>query len=239
MILSSIKENRQENRIRQFQQESKEYTKDHQFQDEQWQPGADDFVGVYSFVFLRSNVRNHHAQFHYVNDWRHDETNSQPVAHLLTFYEGFLEFVSDLDPNLKTEEGEFISTHTIAKSVERAIVNTSEKYKAIPVSWRWVPALLSHIGLEIGALRLTSVKVHDGEVTPVSCTMTIPNDFIRGITDHFEIAQEALSLAKDNLGFEMKLGEPILVEFSRTYPSHVYTDLGLQLSRFVRFELDE
>ena len=89
--------------------------------DDEWRAGADDTAPVLSYVFIKANIRNHNAQFKYMNDWKGPEVQLSPVAHMLAFYEGFLSFISDLDPSLKTKDGVFISNYTIYKGLEQGL----------------------------------------------------------------------------------------------------------------------
>jgi hypothetical protein len=278
-MMFEVRHNRTQNRKLMFERQQKEYTDEEREEDENWQAGADDVTSVYSYVFVRSKIRNHLAQFHYINDWKDNETMMQPVVHLITFYEGFSTFVQDLDPNLKTEDGQLISSFVITKSLERGVERVSRINKNQSLSFYWLPTLLCHIGLEIGGLKInTSAQqvrqsIMRGEFTPFdnnmqfidnsptrykSC-MVIPKEQeildMNGqnlkdtLIEHLEIVKQVLTLANPNIGFMVKLeyekdenGDnlppSVVIEFDRVYPSHVYSELSLQLSKFVRFELD-
>jgi hypothetical protein len=66
------------------------YTEKDALEDSNWEAGADDDTSVRVYVFIKSQVRNHHAQFKYINDWKDYSLETNPVLHLITFYEGFL-----------------------------------------------------------------------------------------------------------------------------------------------------
>jgi hypothetical protein len=277
-IMTEVRNNRTANRRAQFERQKKEYTDQDREEDDNWQAGADDVTSVYSFVFTRARIRNHHAQFHYVNDWKDHIVVQQAVVHLITFYEGFPSFVYDLDPNLKTEEGQLISTYTISKSLERGVQKASKKMKNQPVGFYWLPSLLCHIGLEIGGLKINTTPLQarqsliKGEFSPIDVqsptdsptigyknTMVIPRDqeildmnnqnLKDTLIDNVLTVRRVLSFAAPDIGFNIVLesetgenGEEIrpavVIEFSRVYPSHVYSELSLVMSKFVRFELD-
>jgi hypothetical protein len=272
IIMNEIRLSRTLNRQEQFRRQNKEYTASDQEEDENWQPGADDVTSVYSYVFLRARIRNHHAQFYYINDWKDHEVINQPVVHLITFYEGFLSFVMDLDPNLRTEEGQFISTYTISKSLERGVERQIIRNKNQPFSFYWLPSLLCHIGLEIGGLKINtygkSISPKD-DTSPIDkiptliiptvkkSTLVIPPDqeildmnnqnLMNTLIDNIEMVTQVLTTSNPDAGFIVKLEKNeeganlpplVVIEFDRVYPSHVYSELSLLMSKFVRFELD-
>jgi hypothetical protein len=269
-IMTEIRLYRAINRKDQFLQQNRTYTESDQEEDEAWQPGADDVTSVYSYVFLRARIRNNHAQFHYINDWKDHDVINQPVVHLITFYEGFLSFVMDLDPNLKTEEGQFISTYTISKSLERGVERQIIRNKNQPFSFYWLPSLLCHIGLEIGGLKINTYGQKSisprGETSPIEkipsimipnkkSTLVIPPDqeildmnnqnLMNTLIDNIDMVTQVLAASSPDAGFMVKLekveGEAVplvVIEFDRVYPSHVYSELSLLMSKFVRFELD-
>lgn len=72
------------------------YSEEDALEDENWQPGADNVTGIETFVFIKSKLRNHYAQFKYINDWKDNNIMLQPVSHLITFYERFLKFVEGM-----------------------------------------------------------------------------------------------------------------------------------------------
>lgn len=143
--------------------------------------------------------------------------------------------------------------------MERSIQYFLSCNKNQTISLHWLPLLLSHIGLEIGGLRITNVQANNTQavaedaLTPIRTSgiafkraLIISEnsaaDLSRNIIDNFDTVQNILSRAQANLGFIVELAnnkKEVIVEFSRTYPSHVYTDLSLLISRFVIFELEE
>ncbi|KAL0488323.1 hypothetical protein AKO1_008762, partial [Acrasis kona] len=223
-VMTEIRLNRLVNRQEQFKKNGKVYTEQDREEDENFQPGADDSTSVYSYVFMRARVRNHHAQFQYINDWRDQEVTSQPVSHLIAFYEGFLTFVMGLDHNLKTEDGQFISTYSISKSLERGIEKQVFTNKNQPFSFYWLPSLLIHIGLEIGGLKITTKSTQrDDQSSPVSpmdaqparSTLVIPKDkeildmnnqnLMNALIDNISMVNKVLDEAKKDIGFQVKL----------------------------------
>ncbi|KAL0476889.1 ARC3 [Acrasis kona] len=249
LMLMEIRNIRKANKIEDLNKQNVIYSDEMRQEDDSWQPGADDCVGVYSYVFLKSRVRNHYAQFHYINDWMHEEMHSQPVAHTLAFYEGFLEYVKDLDPNLVTEEGEFVNVQTIARSLERSIQKAKSVQKETHTFIHWIPALLSRIGLDAGGLRIRSQDQTPSSpsTTCVVASLVITEpELSKNLIKNFEVVEQIVSDCYSCLGFDIKKrlqkdsGQPqIIVEFGRTYPSHVYSQLGLLMTRFIRFDLEE
>jgi hypothetical protein len=98
VLLLEIRDYRAKNRIYEKEQTGS-YTEEDALEDSEWQPGADDATPVETYVFIKAQIRNHHAQFKYITDWKDENVRLLPVSHLITFYEGFLNFI----------EGEYIS----------------------------------------------------------------------------------------------------------------------------------
>ena len=100
-----------------------------------WQPGADDVTSLYTYSFIKTNIGNYTALFNYVNDWKSPHTSLKPVSHVISFFEGFLAYIMDLDPNLTVKQSElgesmgdasedsyvYISKYGLTKQLERAI----------------------------------------------------------------------------------------------------------------------
>jgi len=100
-----------------------------------WQPGADDVTSIYTYLFIKSNVGNFTALFNYINDWKSSHISLRPVSHVISFFEGFLNYIVDLDPNLTVKQSElgegtcqsqddnyvFISKYGLTKQLERGI----------------------------------------------------------------------------------------------------------------------
>ncbi|KAG2383688.1 hypothetical protein C9374_004359 [Naegleria lovaniensis] len=116
---------------------------------EEWQAGADDVTSVYSYIFSKSSIDNFTATFHYVNDWKSEQVNFDPVSHIIRFYEGYLSYIQDIDPNI-LHEGQFISKYSLTSSLESAIEGRIIFYRDKNLPFFWLPSLLVHVGLEIG-----------------------------------------------------------------------------------------
>ncbi|KAG2373375.1 hypothetical protein C9374_012241 [Naegleria lovaniensis] len=100
-----------------------------------WQPGADDVTSLYTYTFIKTNIGNYTALFNYINDWKPPHTSLRPVSHVISFFEGFLNYIVDLDPNLTVKQSElgenigensddtyvFISKYGLTKQLERGI----------------------------------------------------------------------------------------------------------------------
>lgn len=76
--------------------ENQEYTKEMEQEDDEWQPGMDDAIGTYTYVWIAAGIDNHYAQYNYINDWKGKDVALDPVIHSITFYEGFSSMVLDL-----------------------------------------------------------------------------------------------------------------------------------------------
>ncbi|KAF0971889.1 hypothetical protein FDP41_009585 [Naegleria fowleri] len=116
---------------------------------EEWQAGADDVTSVYSYIFSKSSIDNFTATFHYVNDWKSEQVNFDPVSHIIRFYEGYLSYIQDIDPNI-LHDGQFISKYSLTSSLESAIEGRVLVYRDKNLPFFWLPSLLVHVGLEIG-----------------------------------------------------------------------------------------
>jgi hypothetical protein len=72
--------------------------------------------------------------------------------------------------------------------------------------------------------------------------MSIKNETLcKQIKPHIVIVKELCVCAKE-LGFSIELNEvdeipEIVVSFTRTYPSHVYSDMSMFVSRHLRFDV--
>ncbi|KAL9641976.1 hypothetical protein ABK040_004033 [Willaertia magna] len=93
--------------------------------EEDWQPGADDITSVYTYIFCKANLGNYTAVFHYINDWKSGDVSLSAVSHVISFMEGFLSYIIDLDINLIVQDKfgneQFISKYSLIKNLERAI----------------------------------------------------------------------------------------------------------------------
>jgi len=229
-VLVEVKQNRSNNRKKkreiQGRSSAEEDTKD-----DEWRAGADDTAPVLSYLFIKANIRNHNAQFKYMNDWKAPDVQLSPVSHILAFYEGFLSFISDLDPSLKTNDGVFISNYTIYKGLERGLEKEVFNGNNDVHSFSWLPSLLIFVSLEVGRRSgeaLTRLHV------PSRGHMRLGASLLQNI----DSVQRVLSYSK-LLGFTVSLenGE-VYVNFENIYPTVLYSEISVQMTKFIHFELD-
>ncbi len=233
VLLLEVRQHRAANR--RIEKEKKGgYTEADAQEDEEWQPGAEDATPVETYVFIKAKIRNHHSQFKYINDWKDDSVRLHPVSHLITFYEGFLNFIEDLDPSLKNRDGIFISNYTITKDFERAIENEIKgvpRHEIQPTLFNWVPLILVFLSLEVGRRSGTTI---DRIEIPSDSHMKLASSIIQ----NQETVQRVLSRVK-LLGFSVVVENgSVFLEMSTVLPTHVYSDSALQMTKFIRFELD-
>lgn len=95
-IMREVRATRKQRRKQRAVDKGQEYTDEMEHEDEAWQPGIEDVIGVYTYVFIHAQIDNHHAQFHFINDWKGKEIVLDSVYHTITFYEGFPSLVLDL-----------------------------------------------------------------------------------------------------------------------------------------------
>jgi hypothetical protein len=88
---------------------------------------------IYFYVLILSDITNHHANYYFINDWKmkyiNEEMISNPVYSTITFFLGFLDQVMDLDPNLKSSDGVFISKIEIVSQFK---YQDFENFKFLP-----------------------------------------------------------------------------------------------------------
>ena len=58
-------------------------------------------------------------------DWKDEGIDLDPVSHVLTFYEGFLGLVMDLDPNVYSGDGLLIPPFVISNAIKIACQQVS------------------------------------------------------------------------------------------------------------------
>lgn len=252
------------------------YTPKQAERDDNWQPGADDVSAPISFVWIQTGITNHHAHFHYISDWKLRDVELSPVQWMISYYEGFLHFVLDLDPNLK-RDGVLVSNYQIRKAVEESIeqeLYRCKRDRRLPPTFFWLPQVLMHIQLTIGSGLVDTPRTPEGESCDAQYSIVLPRETLaETIITYFDSVQNVLKNIKD-IGFALELRQrepgsnesvtknvaetsshgietmqPVAVQiptldthdvwavFNVVYPSHVYADLSLSVTRFLRFEM--
>jgi hypothetical protein len=149
---------------------------------------------------------------------------------VLAFYDGFLSFILDLDPSLKSKDGVFISNYTLYKDLEHGL--EKELADADIYSFTWLPSLLMFLSLEIGR--------RSGEALT---KLQIPNEghmkLATNLKQNIEIVQKVLSYSK-LLGFTVCLEDDnVVIYFESVYPTVVYSNISIHMTKFIHFELDQ
>jgi hypothetical protein len=210
------------------------YSEEDALEDENWQPGADDATPVMTYIFIKCQIRNHHAQFKYINDWKDESVSFQPVSHAITFYEGFLSFIEDLDPSLKNSNEVYISIYSMTKELERAIdrVIYNSNLADIQKSYfNWIPLILVFISLEVGRRSGRAIKL-------IRIPTTTHAKLITSIIQNYKIVEKIISESK-LLGFTVILqNDSVFVDMEHVLPTHVYSDIAFQITKFIHFELE-
>lgn len=225
-VRTSIMMDMREYRITFRKNKNPNYNDNDYQEDIDWQPASDDIFPIYMYVFIHSDITNHYAQYHYIKDWKDKNIEFQPVVHIITFYEGFLNLVMDLDPNVSTESGLMIPPFVIDNSIKNAIQTLLRKSHDSNAFY-WLPTILVEIGLEIGK---------KNNVLNEKCLILNNLTLFKQISQNYELAKSLLSLANEVGFFIELLNDSIQINFTRIYPSHVYTDMSMFVSRFLRFE---
>lgn len=98
-------------------------------------------------------------------------------------------------------------------------------------SFFWIPSVLVYIGLEVGANRIKLNQI-----------IHLPkNNLGNSLRRQIDVVCAVLDDAKD-LGFEMFLDKDsedevvVACKFTKIYPSNLYYELSLMITRFLRFE---
>jgi hypothetical protein len=111
------------------------------------------------------------------------------------------------------------------------IQQAAEKMTGKHPSFFWIPSVLVFIGLEVGANRIK-----------IGQTIHFPkNNLGSSLRRQIDVVHEVLSEAKD-LGFEIFLDKDtedevvVACKFSKIFPSNLYYELSLMITRFLRFE---
>jgi hypothetical protein len=193
-----------------------------------WQPAADDVAGVYTYVFIKSNLQHYFAEFKYINEWRDKKLEEDPVSHMLTFFEGFLQFILEIHPNLKKPNGEYLSSFTLSESLKNAITTEIIQHRdEIIEPFYWLPSLLIFVSLNLESLDKSKSKI------------IIPQDkkLYEEISKNLSVVQRVLARCKD-IGFiVVQDTNDLFVEMTNIYPTHIYAELSLSLKRYIQFEL--
>jgi hypothetical protein len=99
-ILSDVRENllielrkHRTNNRRIRKEKSGEYNEKDALEDQGWQPGADDMTPIEVYIFIKSQIQNHYAQFKYISDWKDRSVQNLPVLHFISFYEGLISYI--------------------------------------------------------------------------------------------------------------------------------------------------
>jgi len=248
---------------------------------EEWQAGADDITSVYSYIFCKSNLDNFTATFHYVNDWKSEQVNFDPVSHIIRFYEGFLSYIADIDPNI-LQDGQFISKYSLTNSLEASIEGRVLQYSDKNLPFFWLPSLLVHIGLEIGksvadTIKITAKSNPSGSImsllasfsavnlksespffestanfNPFTKRLIIPSNLevvdisnhnlAQSLNKYFELVKQTLQNSSIGFTIEKKSleenTEPVLVvNFEKIYPSYVYSEIALSVTKYIKYEI--
>ncbi|KAF0973105.1 hypothetical protein FDP41_008609 [Naegleria fowleri] len=264
---------------------------------EEWQAGADDVTSVYSYIFSKSSIDNFTATFHYVNDWKSEQVNFDPVSHIIRFYEGYLSYIQDIDPNI-LHDGQFISKYSLTSSLESAIEGRVLVYRDKNLPFFWLPSLLVHVGLEIGktiansaaaitkssslsisnitnitnitagsilnllaslnpATAMTSTKnesAQDSKMSfnPFTRKLILPSNLevvdisnqnlVQSIIKFYDLVRQTLGASSIGFNVELKKNEEtgnndVIVVFDKLYPSYVYSEIALGVTRYIKYEL--
>ncbi|KAL0483239.1 phosphatidylinositol 4-phosphate 5-kinase [Acrasis kona] len=202
-----------------------------------WQPGADDLTSIYTFVFVKARINDHHSLYHYISDWRDASVTLLPVSHIINFYEGFLTYIKELDVHLINENGEFISCYMIGRIMMQNIENSIYKSKNYNISFSWLPSLLCHISMETSNKHFVSgqsiiLSSQDKEVKDIYNA-----NLLQSILDKLSFVQFVLN--NPNIGFYVQVENEtdIAVVFTKVYPSHIYLELGHIITKFIKFDL--
>jgi hypothetical protein len=225
-VMQELKHYREQYRKRFSEETGRQYTPDFD-----WQPAADDVTGVYTYVFIKASLRNYYAEFKYINDWRDASIETNPVSHMLSFYEGFLQFIADIHPNLKKPNGEFISTFTLSDSLKNSVITEILQFRnQISEPFYWLPSLLIFLSLEV-----EPISGKTGQYLVISKTKKLHEE----LNKNLNVVQRILSRCKDigfQIEYEQETGDLIVV-LSNVYPTHIYAELSLNMKRFIQFEL--
>ena len=128
----------------------------------------------------------------------------------------------------------FISNYSITKAFERAIekeIGDVPRHEIQPTLFNWVPLILVFLSLEVGRRSGTSI---DRIEIPLDSQLKLANAIIQ----NQDMVQRVLSRVH-LLGFSVTVKEgSVFLEMSTVLPTHVYSDAALQMTKFIRFELD-
>eukprot|EP01080_Neovahlkampfia_damariscottae_P007722 gene7722-12192_t len=238
-------------------EKGEKYTQELEQEDLIWQPGAEDIMPIYIYVFIHSSISNHNALYHYINDWKDPSLEFDPVIHMISFYEGFLSLVMDLDPNVKSESGLLIPPFVIDNSIKAAIQSViRQNPQKSSFRFYWLSSLLVYIGRETAQKKISERKL-----------ILVDQNLCKSIKHNFEVVNSILSQAKElGMTIEIKSKKKVDVKshkasvliqkietnkfdefdddsiveiyFSRVYPSHIYSELSMFVSRYIRFEIN-
>lgn len=167
-IINDLKTYRKQRR--QFEK-GDQYTVIDQMEDDSFNEiGAEDLIPVYLYVFIQADINNHYAQYNYINHWK-ENVELDPVCHVLTFYQGFLGMVMDIDPNISNESGLVIPPFVIANSLTNAIYlelrSVSRSDSNENMNFFWIPSVLVYLSVELGK---SQVKARlEGSISGGSC----------------------------------------------------------------------
>lgn len=70
LIMMEMIQNRKAKQKKMFKEKGKEYTAKDEHEDDNFQLGSDDITPIYIYIWMISDINNHHAQFNYIQDWK-------------------------------------------------------------------------------------------------------------------------------------------------------------------------
>jgi len=224
MILNRCNQ-RKRRRLRKGEMCTEEEELQKEKEDQNWEPSADDYTGVALYVYMKANIRNHHAQYHYINHY----SDSSTAAGVLQLYEGVLKYIDDLDPALHTKTGALISAYSLSVSLDDAFHYVRRSTKSDRQAFSWLPHLLAFLSLETGRRRSDE---------PLFLEVT-DNAFVNlkeRLIKHLPLVTSLLEYA-EKLGFDVVYETDKNKLFVRLcddmLPPHVYNELSIQSSTLV------
>jgi hypothetical protein len=122
----------------------------------------------------------------------------------------------------------------MTKSLERAIeseIRNVRRNEVQPSQFNWIPLILVFLSLEVGGRSGTKIE-----------RIQIPADSHTKLTNtilsNYEIVSRILSQCQ-SLGFSLSVEkDSVYIDMHNVLPTHVYSDVAFQMTKFIQFELN-